>query len=1000
MTFRKIILYLLVLFSTNLAFSQNAYHSTWYSADSNHLPQNSVKSIVADKYGFLWLSTESGIVRYDGRNFRLYNSENLPGIVSDRMFIFSGDVKRDSITIRNDSYEDLLLIKDRKVQLLKVPYPYKRTKHVKYTYMEAMHPYHISLQKEIFKWVADDKYFVISSDTIQEYTTKHKLICRYGYKYPDSTQFFTIGNNLYRLVKDKGYVKLTGPRETFGTFTMPLLKGHKILNNMVHRQVFLLNGRRLFYLTEKNNTIVPVLIYEDFDPKINIHSLYYDAANNVLYLGSANKGFLIVKKNIFRHMESPYKHNAGTDGVYYALTPFNNLILASTGDLFSSGKHSGNLKFENHSDKYCITIDRNGDIWTKTHEKLSRFNKSTGYTTCDSWELEGRISILAEGKDGKIWIGTGQNERNYKGTLYCVDPSKPGDVPKLFMRLDFTPICLNWLNAGVIYVGSLKGLYRVHTVTKTAEAVKGFPDVYVRSLYVKGPHEIWAATYNGGLYLYRGKRAIQFPMDRNKYMLSTHCVMEDRKGYLWLTTNRGIFQARRQDLLDYADGKAKAVYYYHYDKSLGFLNNEFNGGCEPCGIYVNQATMYLPSMDGIVYFNPAEIKPATPLNAIYIDEIDIDGKSRVITDTLHINRNFGRIKIFVSSPYSGNPYNQNFEVKLDGPITQPWLPLADDHITYSTLPPGNYKVTVRKLAGFGGKWMYRTVNFTVIPAFWQQGWFLALAALAGAALLYFAVKLRTRYIRYKNVLLEKKIVEQTAQLRHTVSTLRKTRDDLSQQITNHKKLIKIITHDIKSPLKFMAITGKYLYNKIGHSNPELQDDIIAIHSSSSQLYEFVDSFLEYAKESHSQESEPYLLHELVQEKTELFKNLASAKKTILVNATPPNLKVTLNRHLLSIILHNLTDNAVKHTYAGQITYTAYKSGTNLIIEVKDTGRGMAAEQVQYYMDVFSNNETLEEKPGMGLPMIIELLHIMNGNLNIHAAELQGTTIGLIFPVND
>jgi ligand-binding sensor domain-containing protein len=35
----------------------------------NGLPQNSIKDIVKDKYGFMWLSMEGRILRYDGSSF-------------------------------------------------------------------------------------------------------------------------------------------------------------------------------------------------------------------------------------------------------------------------------------------------------------------------------------------------------------------------------------------------------------------------------------------------------------------------------------------------------------------------------------------------------------------------------------------------------------------------------------------------------------------------------------------------------------------------------------------------------------------------------------------------------------------------------------------------------------------------------------------------------------------------------------------------------------------
>jgi ligand-binding sensor domain-containing protein len=59
--------YLIILFIFLVAQGQN-YTSKSYSMD-NGLPQNSIKDIIKDKYGFIWLSTEDGILRYDGTKF-------------------------------------------------------------------------------------------------------------------------------------------------------------------------------------------------------------------------------------------------------------------------------------------------------------------------------------------------------------------------------------------------------------------------------------------------------------------------------------------------------------------------------------------------------------------------------------------------------------------------------------------------------------------------------------------------------------------------------------------------------------------------------------------------------------------------------------------------------------------------------------------------------------------------------------------------------------------
>src|ERR1700761_5141332 len=67
--------------------SQWDYSIVNYNSD-NALPQNSIKGMAFDKNGFLWMGTEMGLVRFDGRNFRGYNMDNSPTLLSNRCFLF------------------------------------------------------------------------------------------------------------------------------------------------------------------------------------------------------------------------------------------------------------------------------------------------------------------------------------------------------------------------------------------------------------------------------------------------------------------------------------------------------------------------------------------------------------------------------------------------------------------------------------------------------------------------------------------------------------------------------------------------------------------------------------------------------------------------------------------------------------------------------------------------------------------------------------------------
>jgi ligand-binding sensor domain-containing protein/signal transduction histidine kinase len=1001
MKLKSLLLFLLIC---HAGFSQENYHYEWFSADSNHLPQNSVKSITTDKYGYIWLSTENGIVRYDGQNFKIFNSENIKGLSSNRMLLFTGNIEKDSILILNERGETLLIHQRIVKSIDKRSLPKKLSASISKD-IYSIHPAIKYPKKEKpFAVSVKDRTYVFSNDSMSIYNSNYQLAEQQKYTRKDSLRFFVSSGNLYMLNKQNEYALFSEIEESYKKFGPAFTNKIKIYTNAVNQQAFLYSDHKLFYIKEVNGHITTQLIFSDFDcENNNIVSAYFDEKNEILFLGSTNKGLLVIKHKDFNHNSTAYYHSSGTDDVYYALAKYDtNKILASTGEIFGSNGETGLINIGAYTDKYMLVVDNNGDVWTKNDKQLYRFTKKSNFEKSERWVFPHMISTMTRGVNGNIFITTIKETDQKKGFLYTINPTDLHPLPQKLLNLDFPPSTLFDIDGNKLWCGSWKGLYKIDLRTKKTQFIKGTQNATIRSIYAPTETEVWLGTYNNGFYLYRNNKLTHMPKDRNGYLLTTHCIIEDRQGFMWMTTNKGLFVAKKEDLYNYADNKIKRIYYHVYDKNAGFLNNEFNGGCSACGINLDNKAIFFPSMDGVVYFNPDKVKKREPKNDIFLDQTQVDSLTYSSPRGLVFNRNFGKIKFYLSSPFFGNPYNQNIETRLEGPVVQDWTPMTENNVSFSTLPPGEYKLRTRKLTGFGSKYIYKDFKFNITPAFWQTNWFTVLLVLFGLFLAYLFYKLRVRYIKHKNIQLEKQVVLRTQQLQTTVVALRKTKDDLSIQVSNHKNLIKIITHDIKSPLKFIAITGRYIYNNLEKTAAIAKDDIKAIYTSSAQLYHFVDNFLEYAKETdlNNNESQPYSLTTLVNEKVNFFKNIATAAKTTVTNEVDERLFISVNRHLLSIILHNLLDNALKNTFEGTISLNAITEANTLSISIADSGSGMKQEMVDYYMGLAEGKISNTKQKGMGLHMIIELLAIISGTLHITSGENAGTTITLSFTKKD
>jgi len=992
----------LVILSTLPVFGQQERPYKWYTSDNGELPQNSVKSIVPDKLGFIWLATEDGLARFDGQQFKIYNSENIKGLKSNRMKFAKKIYNGEGYYVPNDLGQILKIEPNPKLY-------YKNGKDIHpLNEIGRLFSNNVKISASFFKYYSryevliKDKVFQFYPDSISYYSiTNKKRISGYPHKLSFDSELFILNNRLY-LKSKKQYFEVTSHKllpVPIDNLLQAQEDGIIYINNTVD-QAFLYSDKKLYFLTADQNGLHKKLVLDHFDIVADkICALYYDTQLSILYLGSLTKGFLIVRPEYFKSYVDKQ------DPVTYSNILFDSTrVLTGHGQIIDYKGNITHLQSPLQGEKYSSLIDNNGDIWTLNIRNLHRYKKSTNYTTSDRWTLQYFMSAIYKDEKGQIWIGATDSKTYKKGHLYVIDPNAPTPKLNFITYLDFSPNNIYKDGNSRVLIGSPSGLYHMDLNTKYITRNSVIDESYVRGIHCSDGKNIWVYTYNNGLFLIRNhKGTTHFPFDKNKYMRTAHCVVEDPKGFIWIPTNKGLFQVSRQSLFDYADNKQQTIYYHYYNKSSGFSTNEFNGGCYPCATNLPNGYIALPSFEGLTFFDSKKVTPILPTNPIYSNEAKIDDRSVIFKDTLVINRDFSRVVIFFNCPFYGNPENLNIEVRLDGnDVHQNWTKTSDNHtISYTTLSPGEYTLTARKLRGFDSKYDYKTITIIVPPAFWQTLWFKSLLILAVSLLIYYGFRQRTKYIRHRNLLLEKRISHRTAELKSTITALTQTQTDLSEQIHSHKKLIGSITHDIKSPLKYMALTGKYLYENLDRDHPDFQENIKTMYTSSFELYHFVNNLLEYSKiylNKDNLQNEVFALRDLINEKIKLFDPIAKSKRNVLENTVSDAIYLNLNKQLFTIILHNLLDNAIKNTVNGTIRFSAVEDQDSIRIRLTDTGCGMHPEMLEYYQTLAQKMKFESDRKqftkGIGFHIIIELLHLVHGDITLESEVGKGTTITL------
>jgi signal transduction histidine kinase len=988
----------------------NTNYRIRHFTDEDGLPQNSIKSIVPDKDGFVWLATEFGLVRFDGTNFHAYKGSNGSLLTNRLVYLLPSGIAGKTVAVTGNRE---LIWANETTGIVSNP-SIRNNIYLK-GHLSPNPIYTTIGLPNLFTVQTPDKYYAIPLDTAAYYLMSrdsvlfyqnHALQYSHAITGKEGLRFFEVGGHLYYW-EGKGLpllfkrdtvknVKITGELLQDAAYRANR-SAVKVYWNINTRQLFFYLGGALYIVnTTDDGSLHTQAVLQGFDMEEHeIISVSYNEINRRVFLGSFTQGLFVARPYDFDMVQSSEKG----DDLYYAQAVYaNDKVITPHGYILgpaAAGKKMPVFKGLMTDDQYSMLIAADKTVWVKFGGHVYQLN-ADGTAMLNHWELEREVTQLYEDRAGRVFI----TQRN--AGLYYVAPGMKKPEPLLEGKWDVSYI--QQQDTDIYWMGTGSGCYRFHLSTRTMDTVPGLKGKYIRSLFVRSPQEIWITTYEEGFFLYDGKLLAKMPMDKNSYLRTAHCILEDNRGFFWITTNKGLFQAAREDLLRYAYGQQKNIYYQYYEKNSGFNSNEFNGGCEPCGVKLPSGYFSFPSLNGLVWFKPDSLQADMPGNELFVDRVEVNLEERNATDTMRLDDEARRIKFFVTTPYYGNNYNLGIEYALlQDSRDSVWLPIeADRSITLSSLSSGVHQLLIRKLSGFGkDNYTYKSLTLVVPPLFYEKTWFRVLQVVAGILLIWGYVTFRIRYIRNKNRLLEARIADRTKELEKTMLALQDSEHDLRRQTRIQDRLITAMAHDIKSPLKFMADSAKRIVGRLNRTGMEQeQEEAQVLFESGTRVYYYTENLLQYIRSQMKDNKvviKPVNLFQLVQEKVNIFQTIAAEQRTEIVNLLPADLIINSHANLLGVVMHNLLDNAVKITIEGRIVLEAFREGTQCILSIRDTGMGMRPALLEW-CNAEPGDDGVQQGPGhMGLGLLIvkDLLPLIKGRLFVQLADEKGTDVRVI-----
>jgi signal transduction histidine kinase len=241
-------------------------------------------------------------------------------------------------------------------------------------------------------------------------------------------------------------------------------------------------------------------------------------------------------------------------------------------------------------------------------------------------------------------------------------------------------------------------------------------------------------------------------------------------------------------------------------------------------------------------------------------------------------------------------------------------------------------------------------------------------------------------------------------LERTAASERAARAEAEAAVATRDELLAIVSHDLRNPLS-AVVTSASLIQRSTVAGPEgdrTNKRATTILRCADQMARLIADLLDLAQIQAGKLSVEQKRHDgegLVRQGIEALQPLATQKGLKLEGKTSPGLEVWCDRERVLQIFSNLVGNALKFTpEGGSIVIEAQQIGREAVFSVRDSGKGISAEELPRIFDRFWQAQKHDRAGiGLGLSIVKGVVEAHGGRLWVDSELGTGTTFFFALP---
>jgi len=293
---------------------------------------------------------------------------------------------------------------------------------------------------------------------------------------------------------------------------------------------------------------------------------------------------------------------------------------------------------------------------------------------------------------------------------------------------------------------------------------------------------------------------------------------------------------------------------------------------------------------------------------------------------------------------------------------------------------------------------FRTAIAVVLTLVALGGWFMARRALTGVR------EVTRTAMAISDGAMEKRVplTGRGDEIDRLSQTFNRMLERIQSLIKEMQEVTDNIAHDLKSPVtrirglaEVTLTTGRSLaeYRSMAASAVEECDSLVEMINTMLEISEF-EAGVATLNISNVD------ISTLIEEACDLFQPLVEDKGLLTKTQIPAQSLLPGDKSKLQRVVTNLLDNAIKYTPSGgTVTVSVEEVKKELIISIRDTGIGIAPDDIPRIFDRFYRADKSRSEPGagLGLSLVLAIVRAHGGDIQVNSSPGAGSLFTVVLP---